>query len=137
MCFLSFNKSALVIFGVFYSIDALPTLYLHRQYLRANKHKSYEILYDRLLEFNQGKRTEYLVSDMKQITVYLCPNLYKGSNFHFFGIESYYYARVELRNGEHFFLTCLLHPKLDKKLKKLQGIIIERKKSFFPSLKSK
>lgn len=131
----NFEFYTTLVFLCFWSIDIIPSLYLHNQYLKVNKDKRYKVFFDRIVGFSQEKQKDYLASDIEQITVYLYPNLYNGSNFHFFGIESYYYARVELTNGEHFFLTCLLNPKLDKILKQLKGVRIERKKSLFPSLK--
>ena len=130
--FVHFMSISLIIgFG----LNAIPVIFLHYDYWEVNRGEEYDVLFDRLVRWKNGKREDILGSSIDKITVYLCPSMYKGSNLHFLGIEAYYFARVELNSGEKFYLTCLLHPKLDDILKTLKGVHIYRKKTFFPSLK--
>lgn len=130
--FIQFMFAACIIgFG----LNTFPVLFLHYTYWQANKGEVYQILFDRLVRWREGNREEILGSDIEKITVHLCPSMYQKSNLHFLGIEAYYYARVDLKNGNHFFLTCLLHPKLDDILTELKGVRIYRKKTYFPSMK--
>ena len=115
-------------------IDAFPTLYLHCQYYRQNKGEEYQIFPDRLVRYKAGKKQEFFTKDILLVTVHLSPALFKGSHFHFLGIEAYYYACVFLKDGEKLLLTCLLDPKLDSTLKTLEGVPIKRKKRVFNPL---
>ena len=95
----NFSKASLIGFGIMFSLDFFPTLFLHWQYLRKNKGEDYEVLFDRIILYKDGNRTEYLVSEMMLINIMLSPALYKKSNFHFLGIEAYYFACIYMKNG--------------------------------------
>lgn len=64
----------------------------------------------------------------------MSPALYKGSNFHILGIEAYHYARIYLKSEEQLIITCLLAPKVEKAIRGLRGVKIERKKQIFCTL---
>jgi len=130
----SFQKEMVIVVLIGFSINAFPTLYLHWQYYRQNKGEAYRIFSDRILRYKAGKKEEFLAKDILFITVHLSPALYKGSHFHFLGIEAYYYASVSLEGGEKLLLTCLLDPELDSTLKRLNGVVIRRKKRVFNPL---
>lgn len=126
-----FQFEMVVGMGVWLLINILPTLYLHIEYWHKNKGEEYEVHFDEIIRFKNGKREVYKVSDIEKIKVYLSPALYRGSNLHFLGIEAYHYARVYLKTGEELIITCLLTPKVEKALRGLRGIKIERKKRLF------
>lgn len=134
LAWLRFDRPAVVIFGIFYLIDLIPVLYLHIEYWLKNKNETYEVHFDELVQFKNGEKTIYKVSDIKKITVYLSPALYRRSNLHFLGIEAYHYARVYLTSGEELIITCLLTPKVEKAVSRLRGVKIERKKRLFNPL---
>ena len=129
-----FSEPAIIGVTIAFGVNAFPTLYLHWQYYRQNKGEAYRIFSDRILRYKAGKKEEFLAKDILFITVHLSPALYKGSHFHFLGIEAYYYACVSLEGGEKLLLTCLLDPELDTTLKRLNGVVIRRKKRVFNPL---
>ena len=129
-----FNYFVIIGMSIWSLIHVLPTLYLHWQYYRQNKGEAYRIFSDRIVRDKTGKKEEFLAKDILFITVYLSPALYRGSHFHFLGIEAYYYASVSLAGGEKLLLTCLLDPELDSTLKTLNGVVIRRKKRVFNPL---
>ncbi len=73
----------------------------------------------------------YRNDEIEKIVIYLPPSLYKNSNFHLLAIESYHYAKVKLKTGKELILTCLLSTRIDKKLKIIKEVPIERKKKLF------
>ena len=129
-----FNPFVVKVAVVWSLVHIIPTLYLHWQYYRQNKGEEYAVLSDRIVRYKSGKKEEFMAKDILFITVYLSPALYRGSHFHFLGIEAYYYARVSFAGGEKLLLTCLLDPKLDSTLKTLNGVVIRRKKRVFNPL---
>lgn len=131
---LQFDQYALLAFGIWYGVDVVITLFLHIEYWVRNKGEEYEVYFDELVRFKEGKSTTYKVSDIEKIKVYLSPALYRGSNLHFLGIEAYHYARIYLKSGEELIITCLLTPKVEKALRELRGVKIERKKRLFNTL---
>jgi hypothetical protein len=131
---LQFDPYALLAFGIWYGIDVVITIYLHIDYWLKNKDEEYEVHFDELVRYKNGERTIYKVSDIERIVVHMSPALYRGSNLHFLGIEAYHYARVYLKSGEELIITCLLTPKVEKALRGLRGVRIERKKWLFNTL---
>ena len=129
-----FDKSIILGATIWFSLNAIPTLYLHIEYWLENKSEEYEVHFDELIRHKNGETTTYKVSDIERIKVYLSPALYRGSNLHFLGIEAYHYARVHLKSGEELIITCLLTPKVEKALRELRGVKIERKKRLFNTL---
>ncbi|MCB0397485.1 MAG: hypothetical protein KDD36_12570 [Flavobacteriales bacterium] len=137
LIFLQFDPYALLAFGIWYGIDVVITLYLHIEYWLKNKGEEYEVHFDELVRFKNGESTVFKVSDIEKIKVYMSPALYRGSNLHFLGIEAYHYARVYLTSGEELIITCLLTPKIEKALRGLRGVKVERKKRVFNTLEWK
>ena len=125
-----FNPFVVKVALVWCVLHISPTLYLHYQYYRKNKGEEYRIFSDRIVRYKAGKKQEFFTKDILLVTVHLSPALYKGSHFHFLGIEAYYYACVFLKDGEKLLLTCLLDPKLDETLKTLEGVPLKERKSF-------
>ncbi|MGY6561399.1 MAG: hypothetical protein ACXITV_04780 [Luteibaculaceae bacterium] len=134
---LQFDPYALLAFGIWYGVDVVITLYLHIEYYLKNRGEEYEVRFDELIRYKNGESTTYKVSDIEKIKVYLSPALYRGSNLHFLGIEAYHYARVFLKSGEELIITCLLTPKVEKGLRGLRSVKIERKKRLFNMLRWK
>ena len=118
-------------------LDGIPTLYLHIEYYLTNKSEKYKVNYDELIRYKNGISTSFKVSDIEKIKIYLSPSLYRGSDLHFLGIEAYHYARVYLNTGEELIITCLLTLKVEKALRLLKGVKIERQKRLFNILEWK
>ncbi|EOZ96874.1 hypothetical protein A33Q_2184 [Indibacter alkaliphilus LW1] len=119
------------IFGILFLVDAIPALYLHFEYWLKNKGEEYEVRDTELIRRIGGEETYYRNDEIEKIIVYLSPSLYKNSNFHLLAIESYHYAVVKLKTGEELVLTCLLAPRVDKALKKMRGVLFEKRKRLF------
>jgi len=144
---LRFNKSAIIIFSIYFLADALPTIYLHWKYYRTNKGEEYMVLYDRLVRWKKGKRDEILSSDIKEIVIRKSASMDKGG-IPFLGIESYYCVDVYLKaemyddltldrlNKPELTLTCFLSPEIDQEVRKLKNVRFERIRSGFNTVKS-
>jgi len=132
-----FDKSIMFAAAIWFLLNAIPTLYLHIEYWIKNKDEEYEVHFDELVRYKDGETTVYKVSDIERIKVYMSPALYRGSNLHFLGIEAYHYARVHLKSGEELIITCLLTSKVEKALRGLRGVKVERKKRLFNTLEWK
>lgn len=137
LLYTNFDEGMVIACTVGLSLDIVPTLYLHIEYLLKNNGEAYEVHFDELVRYKNGEKTTYKVSDIKLIKVYMSPALYRRSNFHLLGIEAYHYARVQLKSGEELIITCLLTPKVERVMNRLRGVKIERKKCLFNTLKWK
>jgi len=107
----------------------IPTIYIHVKYYFTDKNKSIVINYNKI-EVNLYKTvTIYNDFDIQKIIIY------KSANMDSFGIplmvfENYYYAKIILKNGTNFELTCLIDPEIEQRLKKLENVKFERVKGF-------
>jgi hypothetical protein len=131
LIYLRFDTDALSVFGIGLLVDAIPALYLHIEYWIKNNGEEYEIRDSEIILRKHDKEISYRKQDIEKIIVYLSPSLYKNSNFHLLAIESYYYAKIRLKTGEELILTCLLSPRMDKALRKMSGVLFERRKKLF------
>lgn len=129
-------ESMLIVCGIGFSLNTIPVLFLHYDYWEINKGEVYEVLFDRLVRWRQGKREEILGSDIKEIIIRKSASMDKGG-IPFLGIESYYCVDVYLNSGNHLTLTCLLSPKIDLEIQKLKNIPIKRVKWLYNPVKSK
>lgn len=128
------NKDLTVIFIIIWIIYSLPAFYLHIEYYYYNRGEKYRIVGDKLTQYKNGKERCIGSNDIELITVYLAPNLYLNSSLRYLPIESYYYAKVKLKNKSEIILTCLLTPKLEKVLNQLEGVVIKREKRLFNTI---
>ncbi len=120
-------------FIVFYSINALPGLYLHLQYYNVNKGLKIKIVTDHIIVCKAGEETKYDVEDIDKILFYMCPSVAKGSNWRSFCMENYYFARILTKDRNEFNITCLLAPEMENSFKKLRGVKFERRIRLFCS----
>jgi len=116
-----FTPLPMIIFHiVFYGWLVFPAVILHINYYLKNRNKEYEILEDRMIvRDKQGNEKVYMKSDISKIIK--CSG---GSIFSSYG--NYNFIRLDMKNGEHIYLTSLLYPK---------GTI-ELKKIYFPDIPS-
>lgn len=131
LIYLKFDPDAITVFSIALLIDAVPALYLHIEYWIKNRGEEYEIRDNEIILRKHGKEMSYKNQDIEKIIIYLSPSLYKNSNFHLLAIESYHYAILRLKTGDEVVLTCLLAPRMDKALKQIRGVLIEREKKLF------
>ena len=129
-----FDSDAILVMGIFFLIDAIPSLYLHYEYWIINREEEIILRNNEILR--RKKRNEIIIKndEIKKIIIYLSPALCKGSSFHLLAIEGYHYAKIKLKSGEEIILTSLLNPKLYKDLKQVKGVLFERRKTLFCQL---
>ncbi|MDG1849269.1 MAG: hypothetical protein P8I82_02095 [Flavobacteriales bacterium] len=131
LCYLRFDQYFVQVFVFFWMLDLLPAVYLHLSYLSKNKGEEYEVRDTELVWRKGGEKKVYKNHEIEKIIIHLSPALYRNSNFHLLAIESYHYAVVKLKTGEELILTCLLAPRIDKSLKKMKGVLFEKRKRLF------
>lgn len=141
-------ESMLIVCSIGFSLNALPVLYLHRQYFQVNKGEEYVIEEDKIIRWKMGKREEFLAKDISKIVIRKPMSMEKGG-MPILGIESYYCVDVYLKaemyddltldrlNKPELTLTCFLSPKIDYEARKLKNVRFERIKSGFNTVKSK
>lgn len=134
LAWLNFDQDISLIFGIFYAIDALPSLYLHIEYYLKNRGEEYEIKHSEIIRYKHGEKQIFHKSELEKITVYMAPSVYQRSSLHFLAIESYHYARIITKGGEELIITCLLVPKVEEAVKQITGVVYERKKRLFNPL---
>lgn len=132
--FLDFEYFIVIISLLTISIDAFGALSLHVPYFLKNRGERYILKGDELIREKNGVKTVYRNDDMERIELNLSPALARNSSFHIFSIESYHFARIKLKTGEELILTCLLSPRIDKVLKEMRGVSMEKKKRIYCSL---
>ena len=116
-----FSSPAIIIFIIFYGWLVFPAVILHINYYLKNRNKEYEISEDRMIvRDKQGNEKVYMKSDISKIIK--CTN---GGNI-FVSYGDYDFIRLDMKNGEHIYLTSLLYPKST----------IELKKIYFPDIPS-
>ncbi|TKG87052.1 hypothetical protein EYV94_28500 [Puteibacter caeruleilacunae] len=130
---LNYDKWMIVAFSIVITLDAISSLYLHFLYFAKNKGEEYEICETKLIRRKNGEKKVYMNNEIEKIIVYLSPALSKNSYMHMAAIENYHYAVVKLKTGEELILTCLLAPRIDKALKKMRGVLFEKRKRLFCS----
>jgi hypothetical protein len=126
-----YNRGMMISFSIGFGLDAISSLYLHFQYYAMNRGEKYQIQDTELIRIKQVEVTVYKNHEIEKIIVYLSPSLYKNSNFHFLAIEGYHYAVIKLKTGEELILTSLLSTRIDKSLKQMRGILVEKRKRLF------
>lgn len=134
--FFNFEKDIIIIFIIFWSLDIIPVIFLHYDYWQVNKGEKYEVLFDRLVRWKDGKREEFLGSDIDKIIIRKSASMDKGG-IPFLGIESYHCVDVYLKLGNHLTLTCLLNPQIDLEIRKLKNIPVKRVKWGYNPIREK
>ena len=124
-------------FLIVWSLDQLPSSYLHILYYLKNRNEEYEIRDDALIKRHNGETTIYQNSEIEKIIIHLSPALYENSNFHTTSIQGYHYGVIKLKTGEELIITCLMAPRIDKSLKQIKGVFFEKKKCLFCSFRLK
>lgn len=127
---LRFEEAALLIFGIFFLVDAIPAIYLHIEYLSKNIGEQYEINSDSIIRYRNNQSQIYYDEDIDKVIIYKSASMDKGG-IPFLAVESYCYARIVLKSGDDMIFTRLLYPDIEKAVKKLHGVKFERRKRLF------
>lgn len=123
---LGFDIAAIFIIGIVILINAIPTLYLHFEYLMISWKNRFVISKDSILHDKNGSVSEYRFSEITKIELFLSPSLRRGSNFHLASFDGYHFAIIYF-NNKKIILTSLLNPRIDLELRRFVGIKVEKK----------
>lgn len=134
MAYFNFDSYFVFVFGIGYLINVIPGLYLHLEYLHANRNIEYNIDYNNIRVKNRDGDTNYSKDEISKIIIYMCPSVFKNSGYRVWAIEDYYYARIMIKNGDELIISCLLTSKIEETLKVLEGVEIIRRKEIFCTL---
>ena len=128
--FINFDQEIFLVVFAFYSLFAIPSIYLHTEYLIKNGGQAIRIEGDRFVVIQRSKSVDYKFTDMKKVILYKSASLDKGG-IPLSPVESYHYARIVTKSNEELIITCLLVPKVDEAINLLKGVKFERKKRPF------
>ena len=109
LIYFGFDNITFIFVGFGFSFQNIPAIFLHIEYLKRNKGEEYKLCSDRIVQRKNGLETVYNKEDIKNITVYVSPNYYRG-DIYFTGFENYHFARILLNSGKVLYLTSLLAP---------------------------
>lgn len=112
-------------------IFCIPVIYLHYTYYFASKGFSYKIERGQLVQMKKSVETYYKINDIKKIDLFMNGNRLRNEAFRRFPFQDYYYAIIELKEGEKIIITCLHSYKLDKILTENFSETELNKHSFF------
>ena len=119
-----------------YSIDLVPSLVLHSQYLKINKDIKLTVDTTSKSILLTGPNHVHTLQLHDIVSVRLAMTFCRFHNDHCWGTwNTYQYAEVLMRTGERYFLTNLLIPDLRSFFRQLE-IDFVRARSFFPLVKS-
>lgn len=111
------------------SIMAVPAFFLHIEYWLYNKGEKYIIREKEILHLTQGNTVVHKNQDIEKITIYVSPIVHKKMYTLFIPTDNYFYAIIRLKTGEELILTSLVSPSLDEKLKRIKGVLFDRRMS--------
>lgn len=132
--FLKFNKAALIIFGIWFTVLTIPVLYLHIEYYIANRKQGVTIEDDELTVITKnGNIHKFKFTELSKVILYKSASLDKGG-IQFTPVESYHYARIITKSERQIIITCLMFPKLEEVVNELKGVQKIRKKRLFCTL---
>ncbi len=118
---LKFDSDVTFIFFIFWIIYTIPVLFLHVEYYLCNRNETFTITDNEILLDKNGITTTYKKSDIKEIIVYMAPNVVKRNYFRYLPIESYYYGRIKTNAGEELIITSLLTLYVRETMKQLDA----------------
>ncbi|KAF2334319.1 hypothetical protein [Flavobacterium daemonense] len=108
-----------------------PPIILHLNYFGKNKGIVFEIRKNEIIKTNGQEALEVSNNDIKEIIIYTSFTRNTGTSrlVH----SSYYYAKIELLDGNYFVITSLISAKIDEVLKEnMNGVKITIEKIFYP-----
>jgi hypothetical protein len=123
-----------IAFGTIWIFLSIPTFYLHIEYYETNKKGIITITEDDITFLRHGRSICYPFHEIGRVILYKSASLDKGG-MPILPLELYHYAKIIMKDGEEFIITCLMIPKLEDVISKLKFVGYERKKSFFASVK--
>jgi hypothetical protein len=107
-------------------LNGYSALYLHYKYYKINKNEEYEIRHNKIIKRKNGKTRIFHSNEIEKITAFLSSALVKGNHAYQISIDEYHYVEVKLKTGEKLILTCLLANRIDKAVKKMHGVNMQK-----------
>jgi len=120
-----------IIFVLFYIVIGfliflLPAVLLYIQYWRTNRNEEYYIKRDCIIYRKDGVETIYTLDELDKVEFYLTPGYFEKSGVNPFPIDTFYYAKLHLKNGKYLILTNLLAPRLEAEFQYMFDLKKER-----------
>jgi hypothetical protein len=132
--FLEFNKSALIIFGIWFAVLTVPLIYLHFEYYIANRGQEVIIKNEELTVISRkGNANTFKLTELKKVILYKSASMDKGG-IPITPFEIYNYARIITETNEQIIITCLMYPRLEEVINELKGVRRIREKRGFCTL---
>ena len=131
--YFDFDYDYLKVVGIFHLINTIPALYLHLEYTIKNWNQTVVITSYGIETIKDGVNKKYSKDELQKIIVVKAASLDKGG-IRLTPIESYYYSRIMIKNGEEIIITCLISPDIEDAIIQLNGVPFERKKKLFCSI---
>lgn len=130
----NFDMALVVISGAFVLINYLPVAYLHYTYWLTNRGEEYVITRNEVIRIRNGQEVIVRSQDIRKSIIYRSRNSEKRGR-PTFGMEEYYFVRLIHNSDMELAITCLVVPNVDKVIRSLKGVPIERKRWGFCSVK--
>jgi hypothetical protein len=131
LIYLGFEPISTMVFVITWVVYTVPTLIIYIEYLSKNNGQEIEVERDEIIvKYKNGEVKIYKITDLKKITVYKSASLDKGG-IPILPTESFYYARIEPKEGEDIIITCLMAYDVDVIIRRLSGVPYERRKTGF------
>ena len=108
-------------------------MYCIRYYLR-NRGQVIDILDDRLILTKQnGERKEYLFSEIDEVVLHRSRAMEPGGEYAMSPIDRYSYLKLEFKDFDEppVYITCFMHPDLDKVTMELKGVGMSIRRNVF------
>ncbi|MEN2414037.1 hypothetical protein [Flavobacterium mesophilum] len=110
-----------------------PPIILHLNYFEKNKNIIFEIRKNEIVKIKNKEILEVRNNDIKEIVFFTSFTRNTGTSR--LTYSSYYYAKIELLDGNYFVITSLVSSKIDEMLKEnMNDVKIKTEKVFYPMI---
>jgi hypothetical protein len=133
--YFNFDPDYLKVVGIIHLLATVPALYLHTEYTIKNWNQIINITDNEIEAIKKGSIYSYGKSQVKKIIVVKAASRDRAG-IRLTAIESYYYARLVMQNGEEIIITCLMANNIESELSQLRGVPVERIKKGFCSIEA-
>ena len=136
MFLLSFERAIVLSFAGFWILFTLPVIYLHFEYLAANRAMTIEIDFNNqkiAVSKNDALQRRVSFQEIEKTIIYKSGSLDKGG-FPILTLEYYYFAKIVCKDGFSIVITCLMASDLDNVIRQMTWVPYERKKILFSSI---
>jgi hypothetical protein len=122
----------LIVLIVFFLVLVFPALLLNIEYYLINKNSVVDInTITKTVSFNNHQ--SIIFSKIEKVTLVMSPVLYRNGSNLVTAFDNYHYALLKMKDGEEFFFTSLMTPKVEDAFKEISGVPIEKKRCFIAS----